>query len=101
HLRRSESVLYRLQYGVYIQEYRTSGKLYHRVCRRAPQSADSRLPVIQPANNCTEFFLACRPVDVPVIRAKLTFFHRKLKLWDTRDLVRNILQGSSCKSGAA
>ena len=31
-------------------------------------------------------------MDVPVIRAKLTFFHRKLKLWDTRDLVRNILQ---------
>ncbi|HJP93584.1 MAG TPA: hypothetical protein VJ875_16615 [Pyrinomonadaceae bacterium] len=34
-----------------IQEYRTGGSLYHRVCRRTSQSADSRLPVIQPANN--------------------------------------------------
>ena len=34
-----------------IQEQRTGGSLYRRVCRRATQSADSRLPVIQPAAN--------------------------------------------------
>ena len=46
HLRHSQSVLYRLQYGIYIQEFRTGGSLHHRVRRRAIQSADPRLPVI-------------------------------------------------------
>jgi hypothetical protein len=39
------------QYGVYIQEYRTGESLYRRVCRRTLQSADSRLPIIRPANS--------------------------------------------------
>jgi hypothetical protein len=46
HIRYSEALLYRLQYGVYIQEQRTGRSLYHRVRRRAIQSADPRLPVM-------------------------------------------------------
>src|SRR5215203_3448417 len=38
-------------YGVHIQEYRTGGDLYHRVCRRATQSANSGLPVMLQAAN--------------------------------------------------
>ncbi len=51
HIRHSESVHYRLQYGIHIQEYRTGGGLYHRICGRATQSADSRLPVTLQADN--------------------------------------------------
>ena len=68
HIRHAEPVLYRLQYGVYIQEYRTGGKLYQRVHRRTPQSADSRLPVIRPANILQRILWSVLPVDAPLIR---------------------------------
>jgi hypothetical protein len=42
------------KYGVYIQEQRTGGKLYHRVRRRAIQSADPRLPVIRRSTSFTK-----------------------------------------------
>src|ERR1044071_7623088 len=54
HIRYSQAVLHRLQYGVYIQEQRTGGKLYHRVRRRAIQSADPRLPVIRRSTSFTK-----------------------------------------------
>jgi hypothetical protein len=50
YLRYSEAILYRLQFCVYIQQ-RTGGKFYHRVRRRALQSADPRLPVMLQLNN--------------------------------------------------
>ncbi len=54
------SVLYRFQHSLHIQEYRTGGRLYHRVRRRATQSADSRFPVSYTWITTLEFFWVCR-----------------------------------------